>query len=141
MARSNAVGLSLADVRESVGESVKRMQNEGEKLVVRLRKEARGLVSATPRPAVPQAFEDLRKQAARLLKDLEERRDQLVESLRARVRTLGDTVVRQLGLAEAQRVADLSREVTGLNLRLAEMERKLQALGKKAEKREKEKAA
>jgi len=137
MAKSNAVGLSLADVRESVGESVKRMQNEGEKLVVRLRKEARGLVTAAPKPVVPQAISDLREQAERLLKDLEERRNQLVESARARVRTLGDTVVKQFGLAEAQRVTELSREVTGLTLRLAEMERQIQALNKKTEKKEK----
>jgi hypothetical protein len=139
MAKSNNVSLSLADVRETVGESVKRMQNEGEKLVVRLRKEAKELVTSAPRPAVPQAVSDLRGQAERLLKDLEDRRTQLVESLRARVRTLGDTVVKQLGLAEAQRVTELSREVTGLTLRLAEMDRQLQALVKKSEKKDKEK--
>jgi hypothetical protein len=115
------------------------MQNEGEKLVVRLRKEAKELVTSAPRPAVPQAVSDLRGQAERLLKDLEDRRTQLVESLRARVRTLGDTVVKQLGLAEAQRVTELSREVTGLTLRLAEMDRQLQALVKKSEKKDKEK--
>jgi hypothetical protein len=141
MGRSNTAGLSLAYVRESVGESVKRMQNEGEKLVVRLRKEATSLVTAAPRPALPQSISEVRGQAERLLKDLENRRGQLVESIRARVRTLGDTLVKQFGLAEAQRVSELSREVTGLTLRLSEMERQIQALTKKTEKKEKEKAA
>jgi len=124
-------------VRHSVNESVKRMQSEGEKLVIRFRREATELVTSAPRPSVPQAVTDLRRQAEQVLQDLEDRRNQLIESLRARVRTLGDTVVKRLGIADAGRVADLSREVTGLSLRLAEMERRLQALSKKSEKKEK----
>jgi len=137
MANATNVGISLADVRESV----KRMQNEGEKLVVRIQKDARKFVKSTPRPAVPQAIVDLGKQAEKVLRDLEERRAPLVDSLRHRVQALADAVTKTLGVAEAEMVAELAREVTGLTLRIANLERRIDLLAKETKASKKGQAA
>jgi predicted nucleic acid-binding Zn-ribbon protein len=137
MAAANSVAtrLSFSEVRDSM----KRMQDEGEKLVGRLRRDARDLVER--RPTVPNAVDAVRKQAEQVARDLESRRDELVRVLRQRVRSLTELIARTLGVAESEEVAELSREVTGLSLRIAELERRVQVLGKQTKKDKKEKAA
>lgn len=165
MAASTATRLSLDDVRDSV----KRVQDEGEKLVIRLRDDARQLVDL---PEMPKVVQDLRAQAdrtlkdldarrlrlvrdiesrrarvtkdvqtrtRRLVKDLEARRDQIVDTLRERLQTLGDTVAKALGVADSQRVAEISREVTALSLRIADIERRLQTIASEAKASKKKK--
>jgi hypothetical protein len=151
MANSSAArAISLDDVRDSV----KRVQHEGERLVTRLRNESERVVVQARRQAegvrerlgtevrrladvpVPSAIDDLRKQLRQLLveledrrtafrHDLEKRRADVTRDLRKRSNALAARITRSLGAAEATRVTSLSREVTGLELRVAELERKL----------------
>jgi hypothetical protein len=141
----------LKDVRASV----KRLQSEGERLFDRVRDDARKLADRAPRPELPAVIVDarnraetvLRREAERVLdelrtrtepltRELRSRRDQLLATAEHRARTLADRATKVLGLAEADRVGELSREVTGLSLRVAELERKLSHLSKKLKQQE-----
>jgi hypothetical protein len=147
MANTNSTAtLSLEEVRASV----KRLQNEGERLFERVRDDARRFAARAPRPELPAAVVDARKRAEATLRregvrvldeirtrtepitrELQTRREQLVATAQERARTLVDRATRALGLVETGRVSELSREVTGLSLRVAELERKLASLSKK----------
>lgn len=157
MAKSSAaVPISLNDVRASV----RRVQGEGERLVTRIRgeservavtvrqraedlvervrSEARRLID-TP---LPGPLDDVRKQVERVRRDLDERRTELVADLRKRADVLAAQITRSLGAAEATRVQAVSRDLTGLELRVAELERHLadvtRQLKEKAKKKERE---
>lgn len=151
MANSSAARtISLDDVRDSV----KRVQHEGERLVTRLRSESERVVGQARRQAedvrerlgtevrrladvpVPPAIDGLRKQIRQMLaevqdrrmafrRDLEKRRADITRDLRKRSNVLAARITHSLGAADASRVTSLSREVTGLELRVAELERKL----------------
>jgi|CXWL01.1.fsa_nt_gi polyhydroxyalkanoate synthesis regulator phasin len=114
-------GISIKDVRASV----KRMQNEGERLVGRLRKEARAIVS---RPRVSEVVADVRN----LRTNVRERAEQVIDQVRASdaAKTLSEqatrvveTVIQRLGLATKEDVAELSK-------RLVEIEQRLDDLAK-----------
>lgn len=149
--------LSLEDVRASV----KRLQSEGERLVERVREDARRLAERAPLPELPAVIVDARKRAeavvrreaervldvvkARtepLARELRSRREQLLANAERGGRSLAERalraldLVKMLDLAEADRVGELSREVTGLSLRVAELERKLTSISKKQKQQE-----
>ncbi len=120
MAESVA-GISIKDVRASV----KRMQTEGERLVGRIRQEARAIVS---RPRVSDVVADVRK----LRTTVRERAEQVVEqvrtsdaakTLREQATRVAETVIQRLGLATKDEVAELTK-------RLSEIERQLGDLAK-----------
>jgi len=149
--------LTLEDVRASV----RRLQTEGERFVGRVRDESVKLVRRAPRPELPAAIVDARKRAEavvrreteRLLdvvrtrtepltRELRARRAQLVTTAEERGRALAERAVKaldlvgMLDLADVDRVNELSREVTGLTLRVAELERKLTSISKKLKQQE-----
>ena len=149
--------LTLDDVRASV----KRLQKEGERFVGRVRDDAVKLAKRAPRPELPAVIDDTRKRAEAALRrqterlidvvrtrteplarDLRARREQLVATAEERGRTLAERavkaldLVRMLDLPEAERVRELSREMTGLTLRVAELERKLTSISKKLKQQE-----
>jgi hypothetical protein len=158
MANTNASALpTLDDVRASV----KRLQAEGERLVARARTEARKIAANAPRPELPASLADARKRAETVVRreadraldavrtrtetlahELRTRRDELLATAEKRGRDLAERAVKALDLvkvldlAESDRVNELSREVTGLSLRVAELERKLTQLGKKLKQQE-----
>jgi len=145
MAKSSAAAtlISLDDVRDSV----KRVQSEGERFVSRIRGEGERVAGTVRRQteslvdrirketkrlsdtSLVSSLNDLRDQAERLLADLQKRgealRSDLTDTLQSRATTLATQITRSLGAADADRVKTLSREVTGLELRVAELERKL----------------
>jgi hypothetical protein len=152
--------LSLVSLDE-VRASVKRLQTEGERLVGRVRDDARRLAERAPRPELPAVLVDaskraeavVRREADRVLdvvkarteplaRELRARREQILATAEQRARTLAERavkaldLVKMLDLAEADRVGELSREVTGLSLRIAELERKLASLSKKQKQQE-----
>jgi hypothetical protein len=154
---NSTVRLSLDDVRASV----KRLQTEGERLVGRVRDDARRLVERTPRPELPAVIVDaskraeavVRREAERVLdvvkarteplaRELRSRQEQLLATAEQQGRTLAERalraldLVKTLDLAEAHRVSELSREVTGLSLRVAELERRLTSISKKQKQQE-----
>jgi hypothetical protein len=138
--------LTLEDVRASV----RRLQAEGERFVGRVRDESVKLAKRAPRPELPPAIVDARKRAEDvvrtrtepLARELRARRERLVATAEERGRALAERAVKaldlvnMLDLAEVDRVNELSREVTGLTLRVAELERKLTSIGKKLKQQE-----
>ena len=120
MAESVA-GISIKDVRASV----KRMQTEGERLVGRIRQEARAIVS---RPRVSDVVADVRK----LRGTIRERTEQAIEQVRTsdaaktvreQATRVVDSVIERLGLATKDDFAEL-------NKRLVEIEQRLEDLAK-----------
>jgi len=118
MADTNRI--SLDDVRASV----QRIRDQGEKLVDRIRTDARELIASAPKVA---SLDETRKRldearqraedAVKAVRDLRGRRDEIV----------GDVVTRAikaLGLAKAE-------QVTQLETRLGELERRVETLAKR----------
>jgi polyhydroxyalkanoate synthesis regulator phasin len=117
MAQSITVPLSLDEVRAQV----KRARKEGEKLVGRLQKDARALVGTRPLALV----DDARKQARTLAKQLDDRREQLLKTVTERLTGLADELRKRLGAAS-------THDVDALTRRVAELERRLEQVTKKA---------
>src|SRR5882724_11825809 len=111
MAESKA-RITLKDVRASV----KRMQTEGEKLVTRLRRDARAFATRSRRETVSSLVSDAR----RLQADLRKRAERAIEE---RVTGVVETVVKTLNVAT-------HRELENLRKRVADLERRLDALSK-----------
>ena len=125
MAESKA-RLSLKDVRASV----KRMQTEGERLVTRLRRDARAFATRSRRETVSNLLSDarrlqvdLRKRAEKAIGELEATRTRILATLEDRVSTVVETFVKTLNVATHRELADLRK-------RVAEIERRLDALSK-----------
>ena len=117
--------ISFKDVRASV----KRMQNEGEKLVTRLRRDARALTSRSRKDVntlltdVRRLQTDLRKRATAAIEELETRRARIVSTLEEQVTRIVERVAGGLNVASKDDVAELRK-------RMAELERRLDALAK-----------
>jgi len=114
--------LTLKDVRASVS----RMQNEGEKFVARIRRDARSLANRSRREAVSALLSetrklqsDFRQRAEGAIKDHEARRARIVASLEEQVQTLAERVVKGLNVATTDEVNDLRK-------RIAELERRIE---------------
>ncbi len=114
MASGIAARLSLEDVRASV----QRIQAEGERLVGRIRQDARTLVSQSPR-----SLDDVRKRATEAVRDLDAQRAKIRALVVDRLTELADRVVKVTRVASADQVSDLDR-------RVAELERRLESLSK-----------
>jgi hypothetical protein len=119
MAENITNRISLDDVRASV----QRIRDRGEKLVDRLRSDAKDLIANAPKVA---SIEEARKrldearkraeEAVKAVQDLRSRRDEIVTDFVTRAITA-------LGLAKAE-------HVTRLEARLADLERRLDAVAK-----------
>ena len=125
MAESKA-RITLKDVRASV----KRMQTEGEKLVTRLRRDARAFATRSRRETVSSLVSDarrlqvdLRKRAERAIEELDTQRARFLTTLEGRVTGVVETVVKTLNVAT-------HRELENLRKRVADLERRLDALSK-----------
>ena len=119
MADTTTNRISLEDVRASV----QRIRDRGEKLVDRLRSDAKELIANAPKVAsideARKRLDDARKRAEEAVKavqDLRSRRDEIVTDLVTRT-------IAALGLAKAE-------QVTRLETRVAELERRLDAAAK-----------
>ena len=118
MADTNRI--SLDDVRASV----QRIRDQGEKLVDRIRTDARDLIASAPKVVsidqTRKRLDEARQRAedaVKVVRDLRTRRDEIV----------GDVVTRAikaLGLAKAE-------QVTQLETRLGELERRVETLAKR----------
>jgi polyhydroxyalkanoate synthesis regulator phasin len=122
--------LALSEVRASV----KRMQTEGEKLVARIRRDAKTFATRSRQENIDGLLKDarrvqtdVRKRVESALKELDEQRTRIVASLEEQVTKLIETVVGRLNLAKQDDVAELRS-------RIAELERRVDALGKSKEK-------
>jgi polyhydroxyalkanoate synthesis regulator phasin len=116
--------------RSSRESSVSRIQAAGEELVGRLWDDARALLArGTPRAATDllaesrQIQETVRKLVLRARRQLETRREEIMSSLEAPVTRLLETVGQRLPIASREEVGDL-------RARIAELERRLDSLGK-----------
>lgn len=119
--------LALSEVRASV----KRMQAEGEKLVARIRRDAKTFASGSRQEALNGLLKDARrvqsdvlKRVESALKELDDRRTRIVASLEEQATKLVEGVVARLNLAKQDEVAELRD-------RIAHLERRLNALDKK----------
>ena len=125
MAESKA-RITLKDVRASV----KRMQTEGEKLVTRLQRDARAFATRNRRETVSSLLSDarrlqadLRKRAEKAIEELDAQRARFLTTLEGRVTGVVETVVKTLNVAT-------HRELENLRKRVADLERRLDALSK-----------
>lgn len=119
MADPTTPRLSLDDVRASV----QRIRDQGEKLVDRIRTDAKDLIANAPKVvSIDEArkrLDDARKRAedaVKVVRDLRARRDEIVGDLLNRAIDL-------LGLAKQE-------NVFRLEVRLAELERRIEAVAK-----------
>ncbi len=119
--------LSLNDVRASV----RRLQRQGKRLVGQLRDDARRLVERSGKPVVDQVLAlvdvgklraDVQGRAERAVKDLDARRVRLLTALQGQLEHLTDPVVQELKAA--------TRQVAELKRRIAQAERRLEALAR-----------
>ena len=125
MAESKA-RITLKDVRASV----RRMQTEGEKLVTRLRRDARAFATRSRRETVSSLVNDarrlqadLRKRAEKAIEELDAQRARFLTTLEGRVTGVVETVVKTLNVAT-------QRDLETLRKRVGELERRLDALSK-----------
>ncbi len=114
MADTTTNRISLEDVRASV----QRIRDRGEKLVDRLRSDAKELIANAPKAAsldeARKRLDDARKRAEEAVKTVQElrsRRDEIVTDLVTRT-------IAALGLAKAEQIARLEARVTDLERRL-----------------------
>ena len=120
MADNGTGRISLEDVRASV----QRIRTQGEKLVDRLRTDAKDLIANAPKaPSIDEArkrLDDARRRAEEAVKavqDLRGRRDEIVGEFVARA-------IKTLGLAKAEHVAKLET-------RLSDLERRVETIAKR----------
>ena len=120
MADNITTRLSLDEVRASV----QRIRNQGEKLVDRIRSDAKDLIANAPKVvSIDEArkrLEDARKRAedaVKVVRDLRARRDEIFTDL-------VDRAIELIGLAKAEQVANLET-------RLAQLEQRLNAVDKR----------
>src|SRR5580765_5919141 len=118
--------LSFKDVRASV----RRMQYEGEKLVARLRRDARVLSTRSRRDTVNGLLSDarklqvdLRKRAEKAIRDIESRRSRILATLEEQATRVVESVVKTLNVATADELAELKK-------RMGDLERRLETLAK-----------
>jgi len=123
MADNVTTRISLDDVRASV----QRIRDRGEKLVDRIRTDAKDLIANAPNVV---SIDEARKrldearqraeEAVKVVRDLRERRDEIVTDLIARA-------IKALGLAKAEQESQLET-------RLVELERRIEKIAKREEK-------
>jgi hypothetical protein len=111
--------LSLEDVRASV----QRIRDQGEKLVDRIRTEIANAPKVVSIEEARKRLDEARQraeEAVQVVRDLRGRRDEIVTDFVARA-------IKALGLAKAE-------QVTKLETRLAELERRIEKIAKREEK-------
>ena len=129
MAQTTASRLPLF---EDVRQSVKRMQEEGERLVGRLRHDARSFFVAqrNGRATVTSALTDVTKlradvqqRAERALKEIGSRRERVVATVEEQLARLTELTVKRLRLATHE-------ELQGAVKRISDLERRIETLVK-----------
>jgi hypothetical protein len=136
MAQTTASRLPLF---EDVRQSVKRMQAEGERLVGRLRHDARNLFvgERNGRATVTSALTDVRKlradvrkRAEQALKEIGSRRERVVATVEDQLARLTELTVKRLRLATHE-------ELEGAVKRISDLERRIETLVKQQKAAEK----
>ena len=124
MATKTATFPRLAQVQESL----KGLQNEGEKLIARMRKEAGKLVSKDQRKAfdsfLAQAKSirtDLQKRTEKALKTIETRAEKVYAQIESETRKRFDPLVRRLPLPTKHEVELLGKRLTSLEKKVEEL--------------------
>lgn len=137
---SAAARVSMDDVRAQV----KRMQNEGERLVARLRRDAKGLLSSTRQQVVTDLLADarklqmdVRKRVDAALKDLDVRRSRLLAEVEEQATKLVETLVKRLRVASAEDIGSLRTRIDALEKQVHQLGRELSSLLKEKAKSEK----
>jgi len=122
--------LGLNEVRASV----KRMQAEGEKLVARIRRDAKTFAARSRQESLDGLLKDarrvqhdVRRRVESALKELDEQRTRILSSLEEQVSKLIEGVIARLNVAK-------QADVEALRGRIAELERRIDALDKSKEK-------
>src|SRR5579871_1542070 len=111
---AQASRLSLDEVRASV----RRMQAEGERLVGRIRRDARTLVE---QPNVRRLRQDVRQRAEQALKDLRRQRTRLADAAEQAFNRAAALVVRALRVPTAEQLAEVNRRLANIERRLEEI--------------------
>lgn len=137
MSQSTATRLSLDEVRASV----KRMQAQGEKMVVQLRKDASAIVAR----AQVVSLEDARHRATQAVRNLDAQGTKLGKILLEQLESLVTAARTMLGAASAADLTALTRRVSHLEHhpaeakeiarlleRVAQLERRIESLTKAA---------
>ena len=121
MAEGSTGRLPLKELRESM----KRMQNEGERLVGRIRRDAGALAARGRREAVAGLLSDaqriqrdLRLRAEATVRVLEARRARITASLEAQASRLVERVVKRLNVLTQDEGEELRQRLTDLERRL-----------------------
>ena len=135
MAQTTASRLPLF---EDVRQSVKRMQAEGERLVGRLRHDARSffVAQSNGRPTVSALTDvsklraDVRQRAERALKEIGSRRERVVATVEEQLARLTELTVKRLRLATHE-------ELEGAVKRISDLERRIETLTKQQKAAEK----
>jgi polyhydroxyalkanoate synthesis regulator phasin len=109
-------------------DNMKRLQRDAETLLTRTRKQASSLISRDQKRALNRLLDqakrlggDFEKRAQRVQKDVEQRSEKLLASLEAQITQRLEPIVRRLDLPTR-------KEVQGLNRRIGQLERRLQAV-------------
>lgn len=134
MADTTARLISIDEVRTQVA----RLQEEGQKLVGQLRKDAQAMLDR--RPIVVRTIDEVRKlrstvqaRAEETIADLQTRRARAIELVTAQLSRVADLTAKPLGFAQQSEVTALSARMNELAQQLAEVERKLAAVQKDAQ--------
>lgn len=119
---------------EDLRASVKRMQAEGERLVSRIRTDARKLATESRQETVSALLSDarslrgdVRARLERVLRDLEALRDRLVAQLEEGASRLAEPIANRLRVVRQDELGDLRRRIADLERRFEEIEKKAQA--------------
>ena len=122
--------ISLRQVRVSM----KRMQTEGERLVGRIRRDAKALATRSRRETVTSILkdarklqDDLRKRAERALEDIDGRRARVLALIEEQGSKLVETVVKGLNLATREDVQALGKRLRDIESRLDQLLKKTAA--------------
>jgi polyhydroxyalkanoate synthesis regulator phasin len=121
------------------------MQVEGERLVARLRRDARSLATQSRQETVSGLLSearrlqgDLRRRAERTIKDLEARRVRILSTLEQQATSLAERFAKSFNVATSTEVAEVGKRLGELGKRVGEFERhvrdlehRLDALGKR----------
>ncbi len=136
---SAAARVSLSDVREQV----KRMQNEGERLVERIRRDAKGLLSSTRQEVVSNLLKDarqlqadVRKRIDAAVKDFDARREKLRAAIEEQATRAVEATVQRLRVASANDLTALRGRIEALEKQINVLSRELSALHKEKSKAE-----
>lgn len=113
---------------DEVRESVKRIQSEGERLVGRIREDAKSLTD------VSKLRQDVRQRAEQALEDVQARRAQVRKAVEDAATRLRDGIVKVLRVAEVAEIEEFGRRLRAIETRIEEIARDAKKAGGSEEK-------